>query len=417
MNTKQIILLVLWVAGLVSLAYMYTRYRAVSKPISQSVMRIYDTRTCLQMQSIHRKDWLCRLLKRVAELVVFSLILIFDVQALVARQFGNGFFEDTAPVLAFTILALIIVGRPFEYIIKNVSATEAFLIGPVASFILTFIIGLIVSFVIKLDDLEFVILGLLMLIPIMLMFGYIAIFISWIDYRLWKREVEFIPECDATDLQSKLCNLFARYGYKVNKTTIKSIDTSQNADVLLRKTLHKHIKIIGDTFSQATEVVISEQLMDTMTEDEICAICSYGLYSKILRTDNREKNSVLFSRAEVGVGTVTEVVLFLLYLLLENMERVCTDFNFKLVNYGFLAALALVIYKVISSGIANAVVWRTERSADIRVCNDGYADAWISALEKLEGDKKFEVHSSDPSLLERINAIDKYKSKLNKRKK
>jgi STE24 endopeptidase len=207
----------------------------------------------------------------------------------------------------------------------------------------------------------------------------------------------FTPLADG-ELKDSLMGLLTKHGYSVK--AIEVMDAS-------RRTTRLNAYFTG--FGKMKTIVLYDNLVNTMTPDEICAVFAHelghGLHKDVL------KNQIL------SFGNM--IIMSLIVWVAVKMPEWHTAFGFEGVNFGFayiLLSAGLGVIQPFTSLFINAHSRRAEYKADAQAVEEGYGDALISALKKLARENfshlapsKFNVvlEYSHPPLADRIKAIEK----------
>ena len=162
-------------------------------------------------------------------------------------------------------------------------------------------------------------------------------------------------------------------------------------------------------FGKLKTIVLYDNLVNAMTEDEICAIFSHemghGLHKDVLKSQILNVGNLLL----MGV---------LVWLTLRE-PAIYTDFGFAEINYGFsyiVIGVALGLVQPLTGIITNLRSRSAEYRADRQAVIEGYGEPMIVALKKLAKDNfsnlspsKINVvlEYSHPPLDRRIEEVEK----------
>ena len=199
-------------------------------------------------------------------------------------------------------------------------------------------------------------------------------------------------------MKTKLMALLEKYGYRVK--AIEVMDAS-------RRTTKLNAYFTG--FGKMKTIVLFDNLLNAMSEDEVCAIFAHemghGLHKDVLRGQILNIGYMLLMGTAVWF-TVSSPALY-------------TVFGFDTINYGFayiLVGIFLGLLQPLVSLITNANSRRAEYRADRQAVIEGYGEAMISAFIKLAKDNfshlapsKINVvlEYSHPPLDRRVEEVEK----------
>ena len=215
---------------------------------------------------------------------------------------------------------------------------------------------------------------------------------------------KFVPLEDG-ELKEKLTALLQKHGYHVK--AIEVMDAS-------RRTTKSNAYFTG--FGKLKTIVLFDNLVNSMTPDEICAVFAHELGHGL----NKDVPKLQL------LNLLNMLLMAVLAWLTVRTAGMHTAFGFEGVNYGFVYLLmgtGLGIVQPFMSIIMNAHSRSAEYRADRQAVSEGYGEAMISALKKLARENfahlspsKINVvlEYSHPPLGERIAAVQKEinKSKL-----
>ncbi len=409
MNMKLIVLLAFWIMSVISFVLQYVHYRSANNPIPENVKDVYDNDTYIKWQRYHGEKSRLEMLSLLVGVVVVSLLLIFDVHALVAGLFGNSFFANVFAVLIFTAIVEAIIKLPFDYVgVMKIEEKYGFNRTSKKTFvrdqIIGFVFGLIVNVLLVLGIYYTAMLGSLMPVILSIVLCIFVLIMNLLFPLISRAQNKFVP-LEQGSLRDKLTALLTSHGYTVKE--IEVMDAS-------RRTTKSNAYFTG--FGKQKKIVLFDNLISSMTEDEICAVFAHELGHGL----NHDIPKLL------GLNCINMVIMALLSYFTVSFEKIYTDFGFDGVNYGFtyvvmtLAFLPLLMQ--ITSLLINAVSRRAEYLADAQAYKEGYADALISGLKKLSRDNFSHLSPSalivtleysHPPLSERISALDKLKEAAN----
>ena len=407
MSMKLIILIAFWVISLIQFVLQYVYYRSANNPIPENVKDVYDNETYLKWQRYHGEKSRLEMIALIAAVTVVSLLLAFDVHALVAGLFGDGFFANVLAVLIFTALVEAIAKLPFDYVgVMKIEEKYGFNRTSVKTFvrdqIIGFVFGLIVNVLLVLGIYYTAMLGNLMPVILSIVLCIFVLIMNLLFPLISRAQNKFVP-LEEGSLRDKLTALLTSHGYTVKE--IEVMDAS-------RRTTKSNAYFSG--FGKQKKIVLYDNLLSSMTEDEICAVFAHelghGLHHDIPKL--------------LGLNCINMVIMSVLSYLAVSVEKIYTDFGFSGVNYGFtyvvMMTALLPLLMQITSLLINAVSRRAEYRADAQAYEEGYADALVSGLKKLSRENFSHLSPnplivvleySHPTLSERIAALEKLKTK------
>ena len=208
---------------------------------------------------------------------------------------------------------------------------------------------------------------------------------------------KFVPLEDG-ELKDKLMELLNKHGYKVK--AIEVMDAS-------RRTTKLNAYFTG--FGKLKTIVLYDNLVNTMSTDEICAVFSHelghGLHKDVVKQQTMNLINLVLMAALVWVAVRT--------------PEMHAAFGFNGVNYGFayiLLGIGLGILQPVTGMLMNAYSRYAEYRADRQAVEEGYGKPLITGL-KLLAKENFShlspakslvvLEYSHPPLSERISAIER----------
>jgi STE24 endopeptidase len=228
--------------------------------------------------------------------------------------------------------------------------------------------------------------------------------ISFIYPYLSRIGNKFTPLEDG-ELKDRLYEMLSKHGYSVK--AIEVMDAS-------RRTTKLNAYIAG--FGKTKSIVLYDNMIEKMSTDEICAIFAHemghGLHKDVLKGQ-------LFN-----VGYIALISALVYFAVAE--PRLCTEFGFTSVNYGFaylLVSVGLGVLQPLTSMAMNARSRAAEYAADRQAVLEGYGKPMITAFKKLAKDNfanlspsKINVvlEYSHPPIHSRVEAVEKAMAELNK---
>jgi STE24 endopeptidase len=402
--TFKITVIILAVLGsLYGIILDIVRYRSASNPTPENLSDVYDAETYTTWKKYSAEH--CRLditFGIISALVTIALLLT-NVYSAFASLFPDGIFLQLLAVVLLETLVSTAVSVINNYISTMIIEQKyGFNRSTVKTFIFDCIRSLLLEFVLSLA-----LVGLMMLLHktvgdwIILLFAgavfAITLIISFL-YPVFSRIGNKFTPLEDGELKDKLMALLEKYGYKVK--AIEVMDAS-------RRTTKLNAYFTG--FGKLKTIVLYDNLVNTMTEDEICAIFSHemghGLHKDVLKSQILNVGNLLL----MGV---------LVWLTLRE-PAIYTDFGFAEINYGFsyiVIVIALGLVQPLTGIITNLSSRSAEYRADRQAVIEGYGEPMIVALKKLAKDNfsnlspsKINVvlEYSHPPLDRRIEEVEK----------
>ncbi|MBO4410417.1 MAG: M48 family metallopeptidase [Spirochaetales bacterium] len=403
MDFKHIVVLSILVVYFYDLILAIMREFSSRNPIPENVSDVYDGPTYAKWRAYHEEKVRHRIWILTAGFLVEHTLIELNVYHAFSTLFPeNEFLQMFSVLLLLSASELLMI--PFTYydtmVIEgkygfNKTKKSTFW----ADQIKEFVIGLLVLIGIgELLTWSHRMLGdwlILAFAVVMTLFALVTAFLYPVFSRIFNK---FTPLEDG-ELKDRVTALLNSHGYKVR--AIKVMDAS-------RRTTKANAYFTG--FGKMKTIVLFDNLVRTMTVDEICAVFAHEMGHGLHR--DTLKNQIL--------TFVQMAILSVLAWLTVRHIGAFTPFGFTSVNYGF--ALVLIIYvefdllSPLFRLLVNKVSRNAEYRADRQVVDEGYADAMISALKKLARENfsnlapspaLVALEYSHPTLSQRIDAINK----------
>ncbi len=403
MNYKLLFLILFTLQHACTLVLNIVQRRSASNPTPANVADVYDAQTYQRWKAYNAEHSRLAILRTLAGWVLTMLLLGFDVYARVAALFPQGAFLQLLAVLLTSAVAETLTFVGFSWVGRMVIEQKY---GFNRSTVKTFVIDQIRDFLIELV-LAVVLTGLLALIHTALGDWMILVFaaavfaltlgISFLYGPVFSRlGNKFVP-LEEGELKEKLLALLHKHGYQVK--AIEVMDAS-------RRTTKLNAYFTG--FGKLKSIVLYDNLVNTMTTDEICAVFAHelghGLHKDVLKQQVMNLGNLLLMSAAVWL-TVRSPMMH-------------AAFGFAQVNYGFafilLSGLLALIQPLTGMGM-NAYSRYAEYRADAQAVREGYGQALVGALKKLARENFAHLapsrvlvvlEYSHPPLSERISAIE-----------
>ena len=380
--------------------------RSADNPTPENVKDVYDAEQYAKWRSYHFEKVRFSLISTAASFVLlFCLVLTDAFSAIVAGVTDT--YSAAIFVLLLYELSTGILNVPFEwYGTMVIEQKYGFNRTTPGTFVADTIKGLVIGLGVTIGILcLFIAIHLWLGDGVIWLFAValfaIVMFFSFLYPVFAKIFNKFTPLEDG-ELKTSLLGLMEKHGYKVR--AIKVMDAS-------RRTTKANAYFTG--FGKMKTIVLYDTLLKTMTPEEICAVFAHemghGLHKDTL------KNQII-SLAQICIIAV------LMWLTVRTVE-IYGFFGFAAVNYGFafvlLTEIELQILSPLMGLVSSAFSRRAEYRADRQAVDEGYADALISGLKKLNRDSLGNLSPSPllvrltyshPTLSQRIDAIRAYQA-------
>lgn len=403
MNFKLLSLILLTIIFLYNLLLEFLQYRSSRNPIPDNVKDVYDEETYLRWLAYHGEKSRMSIVSTVISYLVNLAIILFDFYAVLVRGIDNVYLQtivvlavfnavDLIATVVFSYIDTMIIDEKYGF---NKTTVKTFCVDRLKEFLisLVLVIGLMCLFVWihqSLGDWILVLFsGILIGLVVMLM----------VLYPTFSKVFNKFTPLEDGELKDKLTALLEKYGY-----TIKGIQV-MNASERTTKS-NAYFSGAGKTKT----IVLYDNLVETMTPDEICAVFAHELGHGLHK--DTQKNSIN--------SFVMVVILVVLAWLTVRCPEIYADFGFAGVNYGFALILLMVVEFAFISPLlglwTNAVSRKAEYRADAQAVKDGYGEELVSALKKLSRENFVNLaphkllvalEYSHPTLSQRIEAIGK----------
>lgn len=409
MNCKLLVMIVMVAVFCYQLFLSFIRLRSEKNRIPDNVSDVYDAETYQKWRAYHAEKGRFEIVSSVFSFAVDLLLMAFNAYALFAGLFPDDLFLQLFAVLLLSVLSSLLL-LPFAWydtmVIEekygfNRTKKGTFFADQAKQFLISLLIlsgiGALLMGVHQL-------LGDWLILAFAVLMTLFALAVSFLFPFFSKIFNKFTPLEDG-DLKDRLTSLLEKNGYRVRD--IKVMDAS-------RRTTKSNAYFTG--FGKMKTIVLYDTLVNTMTPDEICAVFAHemghGLHKDTL------KNQIL--------TFVQMALLAVLAWLTLRTPGIFTAFGFREVNYGFAMILIMsvefALVAPLFSLLANWFSRRAEYRADAQAVQEGYGDALISGLKKLNRENLSDLSPSPllvtleyshPTLSQRITAIETLKKSGN----
>ena len=403
MNYKVLFLILFTLTHLYQLVLNVVQHRSANNPTPANVADVYDDATYQKWRAYHGEKSRLDILRTGVSWVLTMALLLSNAYAWAAGLFPAGAFWQMLAVLLFNALAETVVFLGFSWVDTmvieqkygfNRTTKKTFAIDQVRNFLIELVLGT-------------VLMGLLIVIHkamgdwmILLFAGVvfaIGLCISFLYGPVFSRMGNKFTPLEEGELRSKLEALLTKHGYQVK--AIEVMDAS-------RRTTKSNAYFTG--FGKMKSIVLYDNLVTSMTPDEICAVFAHelghGLNKDVLKQQIMNMGNILLMALAVWLTVRTPAM--------------HEAFGFAGVNYGFafilLSGLLGLIQPLTGMGM-NAYSRYAEYRADQQAVKEGYGEALIGGLKKLARENFSNLapspalvvlEYSHPPLAQRIEAIE-----------
>ena len=403
MNYKVLFLILFTLTHLYQLVLNVVQHRSANNPTPANVADVYDDATYQKWRAYHGEKSRLDILRTGVSWVLTMALLLSNAYAWAAGLFPAGAFWQMLAVLLFNALAETVVFLGFSWVDTmvieqkygfNRTTKKTFAIDQVRNFLIELVLGT-------------VLMGLLIVIHkamgdwmILLFAGVvfaIGLCISFLYGPVFSRMGNKFTPLEEGELRTKLESLLTKHGYQVK--AIEVMDAS-------RRTTKSNAYFTG--FGKMKSIVLYDNLVNSMTPDEICAVFAHelghGLHKDVLKQQIMNMGNILLMALAVWLTVRTPAM--------------HEAFGFVGVNYGFafilLSGLLGLIQPLTGMGM-NAYSRYAEYRADQQAVKEGYGEALIGGLKKLARENFSNLapspalvvlEYSHPPLAQRIEAIE-----------
>ena len=331
------------------------------------------------------------------------ILLCANAHAAFAALFGGGVFLQLLAVVLLETLVSTITGVGIQYyatmVIEekygfNRATIKTFVTDQIRNLLLELLLSLLLAWL--LASLHRALGDWMILLFALAMFCF-TLLISFL-YPIFSRiGNKFVPLEDG-ELKDRLMGLLTKHGYQVK--AIEVMDAS-------RRTTKLNAYFTG--FGKLKTIVLYDNLVNSMTVEEICAVFSHelghGLHKDVLKQQIMNFGNLL-------------LMALVVWLSVRNPE-LHAAFGFSTLNYGFayvIAGIGLTLTQPVSSMAMNAYSRFAEFRADRQAVQEGYGDALVTALKKLARENfshlapspvNVVLEYSHPPLSQRIAEVEK----------
>jgi len=373
MTAKIILIILALLEGAYTVFLGIVRYRSASNPMPESVSDVYDADSYKKWQKYNAEHNKLNIVFAIISTLTMLALLVFDLHSAFASLFSNNDFTAMFAVVLLAVLVSFVLDTVKAYVSNmiieekygfNRSGLGTFIFDRVLSLVLEFGLSFgIGSLILSLHNN----LGAYMIAVFAAAVFIVSFLISFFYPILTRVANKFTPLPDG-ELKNKLMALLEKHGYRVK--AIEIMDAS-------RRTTKTDAYFTG--FGKLKTIVLYDNLVNSMTEDEICAIFAHEMGHGIHKDTLRSQLGSFFYM--LIIGTIA--------WLAASIPTLYTELGFTGVNYGFtfvVIGLCLGILQPLFSLIQNYLSRKAEYRADNQAVLEGYGEAMISSLKKLAKD-------------------------------
>ncbi len=403
MNFKLTVIILVVIIGVYQTVLNVVRYLSANNPTPENLSDVYDAETYTRWKQYSAENSRLEIISGLVSCIIPIALLFTDLYSRFASVFPNNTFMQLFAVILLDAIASTAVSVIFSYISTmkieekygfNRSTKKTFITDRIRSLIIELILSLSITCILW---------GLYTTIGdwIVLLFAAaifcVTMVISFLYPILSRIGNTFTPLAEG-ELKDKLMELLTKHGYKVK--AIEVMDAS-------RRTTKLNAYFTG--FGKMKTIVLYDNLVNTMTTDEICAVFAHelghGLHRDVLKSQLLNFGNLLIMSLIVWVTV--------------KVPQLHTAFGFGGVNFGFayvLLSVGLGVVQPFTSLVINARSRRAEYRADKQSVEEGYKEPMVTALKKLARENfahlspsriNVLLEYSHPPLAERISAIEK----------
>ena len=402
MNWKLLMLILLPIVYGYRLLLNIVTARSADNPTPENVADVFDGPTYRRWKRYCAEKCSHGMISTTVTYVVMLVLLCLDVHASVASLFPAGTFWQLFGVLLFQTVLDALIGAGFNYadtmVLEqkygfNRSTMKTFVVDQIRDMTLELVISLGLVYILSLIHNWLGDWVILLFAGVLFVFTLLVSFLYPIFSRMGNK---FVP-LEEGELKDKLMALLTKHGYQVK--AIEVMDAS-------RRTTKLNAYFTG--FGKMKTIVLYDNLVNTMSTDEICAVFAHelghGLHKDVLKQQVMNLGNLL----------LMALVIWLTVRAPEMHEA----FGFNGVNYGFAYLLSGILLGLVQplTGMAMSAYSRfAEYRADRQAVEEGYGPALVTALKLLAKENfshlapsplQVVLEYSHPPLSQRISAIE-----------
>ncbi len=403
MNWKILILALLTLRAIYDLILHTVQYRSANNPTPGNVADVYDAETYLKWKKYSGEQGRLQIFATVASYILTLVLLVTDAYAAFAGLFPNTVAAQILSVLLLQTVAEHLLGAVVNYIDSmvieekygfNRTTAKTFILDQIRDLVIGLLLICLLIFILYWLHSA---MGNWVIVLFAAALFCIVMAISFL-YPVFSRiGNKFVPLEDG-ELKEKLMGLLLKHGYKVK--AIEVMDAS-------RRTTKLNAYFTG--FGKMKTIVLYDNLVNTMSTDEICAVFAHelghGLHKDVLKQQIMNLGNMLLMAVVVWLAV--------------RDPMIHQAFGFEAVNYGFaniLMGVGLGMVQPLTGMVMNAYSRHAEYRADRQAVLEGYGDALVNGLKILAKENYAHLSPSKvlvileyshPPLSQRIDAIEK----------
>ena len=403
MELKAPILILLLLGTVYRLALNIVQYRSANNPIPENVADVYDAETYAKWRRYSAENCRLSIFSTTLSFLVTLILLCVNAHAAFASLFGGGVFMQLLAVVLLETLVSTIASVGIQYyatmVIEekygfNRATIKTFVTDQIRNLLLEFLLSLLLAWLLAILHRALGDWMILLFAVAMFCFTLLISFLYPIFSRIGNK---FVPLEDG-ELKDRLMGLLTKHGYQVK--AIEVMDAS-------RRTTKLNAYFTG--FGKLKTIVLYDNLVNSMTVEEICAVFSHelghGLHKDVLKQQIMNFGNLL-------------LMALVVWLSVRDPE-LHAGFGFSGLNYGFayvIAGIGLTLTQPVSSMAMNAYSRFAEFRADRQAVQEGYGEALVTALKKLARENfshlapspvNVVLEYSHPPLSQRIAEVEK----------
>ena len=378
------------------------KYRSANNPTPANIADVYDSETYEKWKKYSAEHCRLTFVSATVSCVITLVLLVTNLYSAFASLFGE---DPYAQIFAVVLLELalgtvidVIVSYVKNMVIEqkygfNRTSIKTFIGDSIRSLILGAMLAMGIAYLMASLHMAMGNWIALLFAGSMFLFSLLASFLYPVLSRIGNK---FTPLEDG-ELKDRLMELLNKHGYRVK--AIQVMDAS-------RRTTKLNAYFTG--FGKLKRIVLFDNLVNTMSTDEICAVFAHelghGLHKDVLKGQIMNTFNFLLMGGAVWLSV--------------SVPEFFTEFGFEGINYGFayiLAGLFLSLIQPLSGIVMNARSRAAEYRADRQAVQEGYGEPMITALKKLSKDNfahpapsriNVVMEYSHPPLSQRIAAVE-----------
>ncbi len=400
---KLLILAVALLAGLYRVLLNLVKLRSANNPTPREVADVYDSQTYETWRRYSAAHCRLQILFDLLSIVAVLTLLATNVYAAFAGLFPKGIFWQLFAVVLLDTLVSRLFDIPRSYVANmvieqkygfNRTKGKTFVADQLRSLLIELFLSTLLAYLIYTSHFLMGNYMALLFAGLMVLISLGATFLHPFLSRIGNK---FTP-LEEGELKDRLMQLLTSHGYRVR--AIEVMDAS-------RRTTKSNAYFTG--FGKMKTIVLFDNLINSMTPDEICAVFAHELGHGLHKDTTKLQLINLCNFALMGLAAWALV----------SLESIYHAFGFAQINYGMtyiLLGISISLITPLTGLVINAFSRRFEYRADLQAVREGYGAHMIPALKKLARDN-FDnlspsplyvlLEYSHPPIYQRIAAIER----------